>query len=96
MLAASAIDAMLKERGLLEGSLYARIDTAAAGHLITADMALWAHSVRLDANDQRHADPVANLPTEVDATRCIEFASALADVLFVLPSRVKRGLEAGG
>ena len=40
---------MLKEKGLTEGSLHSRIDTAAAQHLITADMAAWAHDVRLDA-----------------------------------------------
>lgn len=50
MLAASAVDAMLKAKGLTKGSLYARIDEAARSHLITGDMAAWAHDVRLDAN----------------------------------------------
>src|SRR5580693_4195602 len=39
MLAASAVDAMLRTKGLIDGSLYARIDQAAATHLITAEMA---------------------------------------------------------
>jgi hypothetical protein len=39
MLAASAVDAMLKTKGLASGSLYQRIDGAAQQHLITADMA---------------------------------------------------------
>lgn len=96
ILAASAIDAMLKDKGLTDGSLYTRIDKAAAEQLITGDMAKWAHAVRLDANDQRHADIAAALPTEVDARRCIDFASALAEILFDLPSRVEKGLNAGG
>ena len=62
MLAASSVDAMLKEKGYNEGSLYARIGQARDDHLITADMAEWAHEVRLDANDQRHADEAAALP----------------------------------
>ena len=95
MLAASAIDAMLKDRGFTDGSLYARIDKAAESHLITDDMAKWAHSVRLDANDQRHADQNAPLPSDADARRCIDFASALAEILFVLPSRVTKGLHEG-
>jgi hypothetical protein len=56
MLAASAVDAMLKEKGYLDGWLNSRIKKAAEDHLITADMALWAHHVRLEANDPRHAD----------------------------------------
>ena len=47
MLTASAIDAMLKDQGLKDGSLNARIDTAAKNHLITQEMAAWAHEIRL-------------------------------------------------
>jgi hypothetical protein len=92
MLAASAVDAMLKEEGLTEGSLYARIDKAANEGVITQDMAVWAHEIRLDANEQRHADQESELPTTLDAERVIEFASALAQFMFVLPARVSRGL----
>ena len=91
MLTASAVDAMLKEKGLKEGSLYKRIEKAAAEHLITAEMAEWAHEVRLDANDQRHDDEEGALPDEADARKSIEFAMALAQFLFVLPARVARG-----
>jgi hypothetical protein len=93
MLAASAVDAMLKAKGLREGSLYARIDSAAADHLITAEMARWAHDVRLDANDQRHADDRAPLPLLADARKAVDFALALAQFMFVLPARVQRGIE---
>ena len=55
MLAASAVDSMLKIKNYRDGSLYARIEQAVNDHLITQDMATWAHEVRLDANDQRHA-----------------------------------------
>ncbi len=97
MLAACAVDAMLKAKGLTEGSLYHRIDQAAAAHIITEDMSKWAHQVRLDANDQRHADEGAALPTAEDAQRVVDFARALGDFMFVLPSRVTRGLtESGG
>src|SRR5439155_9039656 len=47
MLSASAVDSMLKLKGLREGSLYVRIDEAAKAHIITSDMAKWAHQVRL-------------------------------------------------
>lgn len=93
MLAASSVDAMLKDKGYTDGSLYARIDAAANKHLITREMAQWAHEVRLDANDQRHADTSAQLPTEHDAQRVIDFTTALAQFIFVLPAQVQRGLQ---
>lgn len=94
MLTASAVDAMLKEKGYKTGSLNARIDQAVADNLITNEMAAWAHEIRLDANDQRHADETAPLPSEADAKKVIEFANALAQFLFVLPARVERGRNA--
>lgn len=83
---------MLKLKGYSDGSLYSRIEKAAAEHIITNDMAMWAHEVRLDANDQRHADEAASLPSTDDARRVIDFAVALAEIMFVLPSKVQRGL----
>lgn len=94
MLTASAVDSMLKDKGHKDGSLNTRIDAAAAVHLITPEMAAWAHEIRLDANDQRHADEGASLPSEADASKAIEFAKALAQFLYVLPARVARGRKA--
>jgi hypothetical protein len=82
----------LKAEGYKDGTLYERIDLAAKNHLITDSMAKWAHEVRLDANDQRHADENAPLPTEADARHSVDFAMSLAQFLIVLPARVKRGL----
>ncbi len=93
MLSAASIDAMLKAKSFKEGNLYSRIENASTAHLITPEMAKWAHEVRLDANEQRHADDNAPLPNYDDARRAIDFALALAEFLFVLPSRVTRGIQ---
>ncbi|MFA5657260.1 MAG: DUF4145 domain-containing protein [Dysgonamonadaceae bacterium] len=93
MLAASSIDAMLKDKGYTKGSLSARINQAKNDHLITDGMSKWAHEVRLGANDERHADEDAQLPDENDAKKTVDFALALAEFLFVLPSRVEKGIE---
>jgi len=93
MLAASSIDAMLKEKGYTAGKLYSRINKAAEDHLITSGMAEWAHEVRLDANDERHADEDAKLPDGKDAKKTVDFALALAEFLFILPSKVQRGIK---
>jgi hypothetical protein len=46
---------------------------------ITEEMAAWAHDVCLDANDERHADEGAILPTDDDGLRVIDCAFALGD-----------------
>lgn len=93
MLCASAIDSMLKLKGYDRGSLYERIETAANDHLITQEMARWAHAVRLDANGQRHADQVSALPTQEEAKVTIDFVIAFAQFLFVLPAQIDKGIQ---
>ncbi len=92
MLAASSVDAMLKEKGYRTGSLYERIEQAVQDNLLTSEMANWAHEVRLDANDQRHADEGTTLPNDDDAKKVIDFVLAIAEYLFVLPAKIQRGL----
>lgn len=90
VMSAAAVDAMLKNKGYKTGSLHNRIEMATADGLITKDMAAVAHDVRLDANNERHVDDSAAPPTDEDAQRCFDFADALADLMFVLPARVRR------
>ncbi len=93
VMAASAVDAMLKEKGYTEGRLYTRIDKAVENHLLTEEMGEWAHSVRLEANRPRHADEEDPHVTDDEGKQTVEFARALAEFLFVLPARVQKGLE---
>jgi hypothetical protein len=93
MVAASSVDAMLKEKGLTRGSLYERIDKAVTDHLLTEDMGRWAHQVRLDANEPRHADAQSPHHTVESAKQAIQFAQSLAEILFVLPARVTKGIR---
>jgi hypothetical protein len=94
MLCACSVDAMLKDKGYSHGSLYTRIEEAINNRLLTREMGTWAHQVRLDANDQRHADENAELPTIEKAKQAIEFTNTLAELLYVLPSKVSRGIAA--
>lgn len=88
MLAASAIDSMLKDQGYKEGALYSRIEQASNDHLLTKQMKEWAHEIRLSANEQRHADEKFAGSSADDAKQVIEFTKALAEYLYVLPARV--------
>jgi hypothetical protein len=93
VVAAAAVDAMLKSIGYKDGNLYKRIEKAASDHLITNGMKEWAHHIRLEANEERHADENAPMPTTEDVKQCLDFAMALAEFLFVLPDRVRKGLS---
>ena len=88
VMSASAIDAMLKEKGLVEGSLFSRIDQAVKSGILTKDMSDWAHRVRLNSNNPRHADLASPHVEASEAKLSLEFAKALAEVLFVLPSKM--------
>jgi hypothetical protein len=92
MLSAGAVDDMLKAKNYKDGSPYTRIEQAAEARVLTPEMSRWAHDVRLDANDQRHADERAALPTPEDARKCLDFALALAEFMYILPARVQRGI----
>ena len=92
IMAGSAVNAMLKHFGLVEGSVYNRIDQAVAQHILTASMGDWAHEVRLGSNRPRHADDKRPHVTPDEAQQSVEFAEALGHFLFVLSSRVAKGI----
>lgn len=94
VMAGSAVDAMLKAKGLSDGSLYIRIDQALADNLLTGGMADWAHSVRLGSNRPRHADAERPHVSAEEAKQSVDFAEALGNFLFVLTARIERGIAA--
>jgi hypothetical protein len=93
VMAGSAVDAMLKHFGLTEGSVYSRIDQAVSQHILTPAMGEWAHEVRLGSNRLRHADAESPHVSAHQAQQSVEFVEALGHYLFVLSSRVKKGIK---
>lgn len=93
VMAGSAVDAMLKHFNLIEGSVYHRIDEAVRQHILTAAMGDWAHEVRLGSNRPRHADRENPHISPQQAQQSVEFAEALGHFLFVLSSRINKGIE---
>jgi hypothetical protein len=94
VMAGSAVDAMLKALGYVDGSLYVRIDKAVEDHKLTKEMGDWAHEVRLGSNRPRHSDAEKPHVSAQEATQAVEFAESLGNFLFVLSSRIQRGTEA--
>lgn len=91
MLAGSAIDAMLKLKGYVAGTVNQRIKQAVDDHVLTDGMSEWAHAVRLESNKPRHADLEEPHASSELAQQTIKFAQALGEFLFVLPARIERG-----
>lgn len=92
VMAGSAVDAMLKHLKLVDGSVYDRIGEAVSKNLITAGMGDWANEVRLGSNRPRHADGEHPHVSAKEARQSVEFAEALGHFLFVLSSRVNKGI----
>lgn len=95
ILASSAVDSMLKEKGYgnRDESLYARIQAAVKNRLLTQDMGEWAHIVRLSSNNLRHADNENPHLSQEQAQIVVDFAEALGQFLYVLPSHVAKGIS---
>lgn len=91
MLAGAAVDAMLKKKGLVDHSVYERIEKAVEEGILTKEMSEWAHAVRLGSNKPRHADLDEPHMTREDAERLVEFARMLGHILFTLPAQVAAG-----
>jgi hypothetical protein len=53
----------------------------------------WAHEVRLGSNRPRHADTENSHVSPEQAKQSVEFAEQLGHFLFVLSSRVQKGIE---
>ncbi len=93
MVCASAVQAMLAEKKIEATSIYRSLNKAVKEGVLSEDLAKWGHQVRLEANEQRHVDKDKPAPTTEDAERCLEFTMMLAEILFVIPARVSKGLE---
>ena len=93
LMSASSIDAMLKDHNLPEGSLHKRINQAVKNGVLTQKLADWGQRVRLDTINRRYTAAEAPPMEEEDAKRAFDFANALTEYLYVLPSRVPADLS---
>ena len=94
MVASSAVDAMLKDKGFDgDESLHKRINLAVDAGLLTKTMGDWAHHVRFMSNFPRHVDE--NVPhfSSQQAQITVNFAEALGEFLYVLPSRMESAVK---
>ena len=84
----SALEAGLKEKFPdIDGTLYERIEQAAAQQGLTPDLADWAHRIRLDGNDAVHGDEEF---LKEDAERLHAFTELVFLYLVTLPGMLEK------
>ena len=88
MLAASAILSMHKAKKYNKSKLFEAIKLAVADNALTPELEAWAHKLRLDSNDPRHADDDHPHKTTEEAKELVEFARMLGEIWFVLPAKI--------
>lgn len=91
LLARAVIEATAKDKGILNGSLLAKID--AMSDMIRPHVRDGAHHVRLFGNDMAHGDFVGGVSPE-DADLVLTLMSEVLDDVYQSPARVKRAQEA--
>ena len=94
IMSSRAVETMLQIKGYNDNYLNDKIIAAHGAGILTDDMKKWADEVRLDANKERHAALADNPPSKEDAERTLSFAETIAEILFVIPSKVTRGISA--
>ena len=95
MVASSSVDAMLKSKGFeRKETLHQRIKKAVEARVLTEDMGEWAHHVRFVSNNPRHADDKDPHVSPEQARIVVDFADALGEFLFFLPSRAEKAIGA--
>ena len=75
----------------ISGKLKARIDKAANQHGLTADLAEWAHQIRLDGNEAAHEEESFS---REDAERLQTFTELVFRYLFTLPGMLEQARRA--
>jgi hypothetical protein len=58
-------------------------------------MGEWAHEIREFGNEGHTDEEPAPLATKEDAEHVLKYANTLAEYLFVLPARIKKGCGQG-
>lgn len=89
VMARSALQFVVRDKGARQGKLKAQIDELGKAGILHPLMENWAHEVRLLANESAH--PNAPVPSEVtpeDAKDIVSFLDFLLFYLYDLPAQI--------
>jgi hypothetical protein len=88
VMARSALQFVLREKGAKKGNLKSEVEDLAAKGVLHPLMAEWSHEVRELGNDSAHPEPAAPPTDPEDAKDIVNFLDFLLYYLYDLPKRI--------
>lgn len=89
VMARSALQVVLREKGAAGKSLAAETNDLVQKGLLVASMAEWAKEIREGGNEAAHPSHDSSGVTEEDARQIVEFTEYLLHYLYVIPSQIE-------
>jgi hypothetical protein len=89
IMARSAVQFALREKGAVKGTLYSEIEDLASKGILQPIMKDWSHEVRAMANDSAHPDLQAPPTDPQDARDVVQFLDFLLTYLYDLPKHIE-------
>lgn len=93
LMARSVIEATAKEKGVVNGTLFKKIDALAELGLLRAHIKAAAHEIRHFGNDMAHGDFISPV-IEEESTLVLTLMGEVLDDVFQSPARVKKAMAA--
>lgn len=93
VMARSALQTALRDRGATGRTLKDEIDGLAAKGLLPPHIREWAHELRALGNESAHPEPSANKSDREDVRDVVEFLDFLLQYLYTLPYEIQKYRE---
>jgi len=88
VMARSAVQATMRDKGAVGKELYGEIEDLAAKGSLPPLMKEWSHEVRVLGNESAHPKPGTPPPTQEDARDIVQFLDSLLLYLYEYPKRI--------
>jgi hypothetical protein len=88
VMARSALQCVVRERGAKEGSLKSEVEDLATKGVLHPLMTEWSHEVRALGNESAHPEPTAAPTAPLDARDIVNFLDSLLFYLYDLPNQI--------
>ena len=92
LLARSVVEAIAKDKGIVDGNLKSKIDAMREQGIIVPSLAETAHEIRFIGNDMAHGDFVEEIGKE-ESKDALGFMTTLIEQIYQQPARLSKSAE---
>jgi hypothetical protein len=92
LLARSVVEAIAKDKGIVDGNLKSKIDAMREQGIIVPSLAETAHEIRFIGNDMAHGDFVEEIGKE-ESEDVLGFMTTLIEQIYQQPARLSKSAE---